>query len=291
MREATRQLIVARVTGFFEIQQLREVYSRSHLIDVFSQNREDWRLRHFKGFDRTVRFLAENTPFRQFHLHSERYGDKFKYAWGECSPYSLGLSLRSESYFSHATAGHLHGLIKDVPEAFFVNAEQSVKPPGAAPTQESIDRAFRNLQRRSSYVLTCNDWRFILLNGKNSGRLGVAKIQQDSEEIAVTDLERTLIDLAVRPSYAGGARVVLEAFKEARDRVSVDKLFEYLQKLGHSYPYHQAIGFYLKHAGYATEQTHKLKQLGLNYNFYLTHAMKESKFDPDWKVSYPAGLL
>jgi len=83
----------------------------------------------------------------------------------------------------------------------------------------------------------------------------------------------------------------LEAYKEARPRVSVDKLLEYLQELDHVYPYHQAIGFYMKHAGYSTEQVSKLRDLGLNFDFYLTHAMKDPKFDPDWRVFYPVGLL
>jgi len=193
MRESTRQIIITRATAFFEIQP-RRVYSRSHLIQVFSLNRADWRLRRFNGFDETVRFLVENTWLREFQPHSESYGDKFRYTWGNCSPYRLGLSLKTSSYFSHATAAHLHGLIKDPPEAFFVNAEQSAKPRGGMPTQESIDRAFKNVQRRSNYILFCNDWRFILLNGKNSGRLGVASVQaQDGEQVEVTDLERTLI--------------------------------------------------------------------------------------------------
>jgi len=47
----------------------------------------------------------------------------------------------------------------------------------------------------------------------------------------------------------------------------------------------------MKHAGYSTEQVSKLRDLGLNFDFYLTHAMKDPKFDPDWRVFYPLGLL
>jgi hypothetical protein len=271
MRETTRQLIVARATAFFDIQP-PAIYSRSQLAEVFSLNRADWRLRHFGGFGKTVRFLVENTPFCEFQLHSERYGDKFRYAWGNCSPYRLGLSLKTAAFLSHGTAAHLHGLTKDL--------------------QESIDRAFQHVQRRSNYILSCNDWLFILLNGKNSGRLGVATVQsQEGFQVEVTDLERTLIDLTVRPSYAGGVRVVLEAYEQARPRVCVDKLFDYLQRLDYVYPYHQAVGFYMQHAGYSTAQISQLKGLGLGFNFYLTHAMKDPKFDLDWKIFYPTGLL
>jgi hypothetical protein len=290
MRESTRQRIITAATAFFETQP-RTVYSRGDAIQIFCLNREDWRLRNFDGFDKTVRFLVENTPFREFKFHSERYGSKFRYSWGICSPYRLGLSLKNASYISHATAAHLHRLIKDLPEAFFVNVEQSVKPRGGTPTQESIDRAFQNAQRRSNYILSCDDWRLILLNGKNSGRLGVADIETKGEQIEVTDVERTLIDLAVRPSYSGGVKIVLEAYKEARLQASVDKLMGYLKKLDYVYPCHQAIGFYMKHGGYSSEEVGKLRYLGLSFDFYLTHAMKDPKFDPDRKVYYPVGLL
>jgi hypothetical protein len=47
----------------------------------------------------------------------------------------------------------------------------------------------------------------------------------------------------------------------------------------------------MKHGGYSSEEVGKLRYLGLSFDFYLTHAMKDPKFDPDWKVYYPVGLL
>ncbi len=48
--------------------------------------------------------------------------------------------------------------------------------------------------------------------------------------VAITDLERTLIDGLIRPRYCGGFREVLSAFTLAQERMDVDKLVEYGQR-------------------------------------------------------------
>lgn len=57
-----------------------------------------------------------------------------------------------------------------------------------------------------------DSYRYTFLQKKtNSIDVGVKTIKK----IRVTDLERTLIDIAVRPAYSGGVFEVLEAFKNA----------------------------------------------------------------------------
>jgi hypothetical protein len=83
---------------------------------------------------------------------------------------------------------------------------------------------------------------------------------------------------------------VLQAYQRAQGRISINNIIATLQKLDTFYPYHQAIGFYLERAGYSKHQLVKLKEIGMDFDFYLTHSMRETTYDKDWKLHYPRGL-
>jgi hypothetical protein len=234
----------------------------------------------------------EKTRLAELRLTSKDYSGFIRYAWGEVTPYQVALSVKPRTYLSHGTAVSLHGLTDQIPKTIYVNQEQSPKPrPRGGLTQAGIDRAFSNQQRKSAYILGYEQWRIVLLSGMNTGNLGVEKIADSvQEQLDVTNVERTLIDIAVRPIYAGGAFQVLEAYKAAKDRVSVNTLIATLKKLGYVYPYHQVIGFYMQRAGYEEKRFGRLEAIGLNFDFYLTYGMKESEFDSRWRLHYPKGL-
>ena len=106
----------------------------------------------------------------------------------------------------------------------------------------------------------------------------------------VTSLEPTLVDIAVRPAYAGGPSHILTAFRSARSRVSVKKLLNILKRLDHVYPYHQSIAFYLKLSDYPkTDQDLAARETKL-FNFYLDYGMQDPVFDQEFKIYYPKSL-
>jgi hypothetical protein len=235
-----------------------------------------------------------------------------RYIWGPSrptTPYEVALSLRGGSYLSHASAVFLHALTSEIPRTVYVNKEQSPKPESTGTlTQAGIDRAFRNAPRTSNYQYMFEDTRLVLLSGKHTNNLEVSDIpvpaasvvpvapggdpaEQDTPTLLATKLERTLIDIAVRPTYAGGVFQVLEAFRASMGRASVATIIATLRKLKYVYPYHQAIGFYLERGGAAPKQLDRLRAMGVQFDFYLAHKMPEPQYDPTWRIYYPAGLV
>ena len=130
-----------RIEEHFESASIR-VYSLADLNDVLQQHRHAWQLPKNTSRRKFLDFLLERTKLHVIGLSSETYGQITRYAWGETTPYAIGLSLKRNSYLSHGTAVLLHGLTEQIPKIVYVNHEQSTKPkPGRSLTQASIDRA------------------------------------------------------------------------------------------------------------------------------------------------------
>lgn len=268
------------------------IYAADQIAHILLTNRHKWTLPEYIGLDRFLDFLVKREKLSTVVLSSEIGRSVTRYVWGEASPYAIANSIRTGAYLSHGTAVFLHGLTEQIPRSIYVNKEQSPKPaPKGTLSQEGIDRAFSRPQRKSNYVFKYNDWQILLISGKQTGNLEVGKLSADTgEPLAVTRIERTLVDITVRPAYAGGVFQVVEAFRNAKDRVSVSTLVAILKKLDYVYPYHQAIGFYMQRAGYESDRYERMKKLGLNFNFYLAHDMKEHDYSAEWHLHYPKGF-
>lgn len=292
MRRTRLELAEPKVREFFW-ESTQKVFRKMQIADVLSSHRGEWKLPAGMSFTNFLEFLLDRGVIREVGIPSEHYSDEKRYVAGDASVYSVALSLKPKSYLTHGSAVVLHGLTDQIPKTIYVNYEQSPKPQGGGLTQEGIDRAFANRQRQSKLTYKYEDFQIVVINGKHTGRLEVTQLPGNvgGELLDVTKLERTLIDIAVRPNYAGGAVQVLEAFERAKLTVSINTLVATLKKLNYVYPYHQVIGFYMERAGYPESQWQKLKKLGLQFNFYLTYQLPaKKKYDPKWRLYYPDSL-
>jgi hypothetical protein len=240
-----------------------------------------------------IEFLLNETQLNHVSLPFP-HRQEVRYLWGSVSPFLLALTLRTNSYLSHYTASFLHELTINVPKVLYVNREQL--PPRLREDsldQKAIDIAFRRQQRVSHASASYAGYEITLIESMGIEGTGIIEMEDPFGNgiLRLTNIERTLIDITVRPNYAGGPYEVLDAYKRASTKVSINRLLAILKAQNYIYPYHQAIGFYLeKSKSYNESIIARVKKMSFRYDFYLMHGMKEMSFSQDWRLYYPKGF-
>jgi hypothetical protein len=272
----------------------RLVYTPHQLDEFFRAMREAKIYARQTAYEDFLAFAIRRGHLNQIAFHAPQYDNVIlRFSKARATPLDLAASLRPTGYFSHGTAAYLNGLRPNPPTALFLNVEQSQKPKPSANslTQASLERAFSGKQRQSQLFYTYETLTVTMLSGKHSGKLGVESIlAANGRSFSATNLERTLVDLTVRPAYAGGINAVLECYRLAKERASIQKALQILDELDYVYPYAQAIGFLCQRAGFPDADLRPLRGRITSLKFYLTHGMKSPAFDETWQIYYPTDL-
>lgn len=278
------------IVTFFE-NHSNKIFKKRDLSDIYEMNRDNWRLAASTYVDDFIDEMVKKTKLKEVKFPFP-YRKLTMYIYGDVSVFRLALALKPRAYFSHYTALAFYQLTEQLPKTLYVTFEQSEKHYERQPLlQENIDNAFAKKQRVSENHVPYKGYTLYLLNGKYTNNEGVVTIEHPLEgELTVTNLERTLIDIAVRPAYSGGISEVLKAYRNAKEKVSVNKLNAMLKKIDFIYPYHQVIGFYMERAGYRDSQLDLLKKHGFKHKFYLAYNMQETAFSETWQLYYPKGF-
>lgn len=290
------QLARSEIFALLEQHETR-IFRRRDLETILSANRREWRLAERMSFGEFSEYLKKSGKLRRLDF-SFPHRKEIRYTWGDVPLLGVLLTLKPGCHFSHYTAMRMHGLTEQDPKTIYVNFEQ---PPKLTPVgeliQQRINIAFARKPRMTANVTRFGDVRICLLNGKSTGYLGIESREVLADEagtvvVRVTDVERTLIDITVRPFYAGGVSEVLKAYNRAGSRASVNRLAALLGQLKYVYPYHQAVGFYLErskaHSPHVIERFRKkFKQ---EFDFHLTYEMKETRYEAAWRLFVPKGF-
>jgi len=294
MPDLTALLSAKEPIEFYFSADTQRLYSQKELASVLSANRQAWHLPTAVKLPTFLLFLKKHSRLQLCKLKAEApYPRQItRYSWGPASTLELAHSLHRRGYFSHGTALALHKVGGAKPRTFYLNVEQSAKePPSALLTQEALDRVFTGKQRLSKLVYKHGKNSVIKLAGKNTGRSNIIDAKAaDGAIVPVTTLERTLIDIVVRPAYAGGPAAVLSAYRNSIGRVSATKILRILDAFDYVYPYHQSIGFLMEAAGYPPEAFELFYEDDLRFDFYLDYGMAQPRYSKKWRLHYPASL-
>ncbi|MBI1192766.1 MAG: hypothetical protein GC205_06270 [Bacteroidetes bacterium] len=284
--------LFANVEKFFDQSKIR-AFTGKGFQRVIESNRKAWGISKRYTVDNLLQhFINSNAITVNYFIQNS--GDSIPiYSWKSNDDFTAMSGLKPNVYFSHYTSLYLHQLSLQLPKTIYLNYEHG-KLSGADKrdvhlTQEAIDVAFKAGQRSSQQAFFFRDKKVVLLNGKYTNKLGVINISTAEKCYDYTDLERTLIDVCVRPVYAGGVFEVLEAFKQAKGKLNVAKLEDYLNALDFIYPYHQVVGFYLERAEYPEEEIERFRRES-KFKFYLTYNMRNKEYSEKWCLYYPKGL-
>lgn len=295
MAETRLSIAKKDIVACFDAQP-RRVFRREEIARLLRSNREGWRLAQRTGLREFIAWLTERAFLRPIPLEFTQRKPITVYVWRTASPHEVALATgpREKTCLGYFTAAAFHDLTLQTPNTIHVCIEQPPKKSARpALTQEMIDAAFAKSPRVSQARARWKGWNILLVNTVYSGGLGVYPMESSvagGYPLRATDLERTLIDLTVRPHYGGGPAEVLDCFRRAAARVSVNRLRSYLQKLGYLYPYHQAIGFYLEAAGIERKRLQPLESFPVELDFPLAHGIPCPLYSRRWRVRYPEGL-
>jgi len=285
------------------LSQIQSVFSRMDLIRILDGLKEEKILRKTFKYNRFVDLLTSELSVLdriKVDLPNDVKTERFVLKTRKVHPYEIALSLNPGAFISHYSALFLHDLTHNIPKDIYINREQTPKyrDPNNKLTQAKIDHAFARPMRTTNQVAKFSynqkKYQVFLLNGKNTGNLGVIKKKtpQTHSAVLITNLERTLIDCVVRPKYAGGVEEIMNAFERAKDTVSINRLLGLLKKLDYVYLYEKSVYFYLKKNHYSPSQLNMVskainKSDVANLNFYLDYQIPGKLLDEEIGLYYP----
>ena len=217
----------------------------------------------------------------------------------EFTSYELAFAMFPEGYFCNATAIFHHSLTNQVPNVVYI-CHPTISPRPRRRTEGlsevRIRTAFIKPHVYTTHVVVMKDSEVVVVDRERGADHGLLTIRTKGsvcpQGARVTSLERALIDAVVAPHYNGGVASLPGYFKAARPKLNVQRLLELYEKLDFVYPYAQAIGFFLEHAGMAEKAEEIRKAYPPRQRFFVDHAAKSSwLYDDRWMIHYPEGLV
>lgn len=285
MRTPSLEIAKLSIISYFaDITPL--ILRKKDIFHAHSTMRTTWHLASTVSPTRFLNYLTKEKIFNKivFNFPNRK---EMRFVKGNVDIYQVLSTLNNRGYFSHITAVSFNNLATDTPKQIFWNVEQLKKNLNSTTiSQESINTAFKNKSRITNNICESNGYEIYGISGMFTDNLGVI----EKNNIRYTDIERTLIDIVVRPQYSGGVKSVLKTFEKAKKNVKITKLIKYYKEIKYVYPYHQSIGFYLEKTNYPVEFIDTFSKIKKIYDFYIDNQISHPSYSKKWQLYYPSEL-
>lgn len=265
-----------------------QVMSSMEFGRLVSETNEIWGLKSLSRGE-IKRFLLEEYSFIEDQIIGDHSYEIYYRSNSKIDFFDVAAVRSRGSYFSYYSALYINNLTLQIPKQIYLTLERkSLDQNNNILKQENIDRVFSKPPRITSDKRNYKNFDINFINGQYQNRIGITPFR---DRYAVSNIERTLIDIAVRPFYSGGVTQVLEAYINAKNKLDPKKLMDYYAQLNYTYPYHQVIGFYLEKAGYDAKMYNEFLNFDdLEFDFYLTYNILHKEFSKKWRLYYPKGF-
>lgn len=292
MRKESFQAAYENISEYFQNLNAK-AFTTFDLSNIFESKRNSWKIASYRTAKHFNQYLENSEILKVTTLKHQSTGSiKTILSKPNANYYDIALTIKKDGYLSNYTAMSIHQLTLQVPKSIYISfmkSDDGRTNNNSNLSQESIHKAFSKPQRVTSelYKSEIDNYRlYFIQKGYSQKEIGL----ETNQGIRYTDLEKTLIDIALRPAYSGGVFEVLEAYIKARDIVDTNKLYDYLNQLNYIYPYHQLIGFYLEKANYSEEQYIMFHRNISDFEFYLTYNISNKQYNEKWKIFFPKGF-
>lgn len=293
MRKESFEAAYQNIAEYFENLNT-QAFTTFDLSNIFENERNSWKIASYRTAKHFYKYLEKSGILKLTTLKHQSTGSiKTILSKPNANYFDIALTIKKDGYLSNYTAMSIHQLTLQIPKSIYISFMKSADGrnniKNVTLSQKSIDQAFSKPQRITSevYKSEIDSYRlFFIQKGYSEKEIGL----ESNQGIKYTDVERTLIDISLRPAYSGGVFEVLEAYVNARDVIDTNKLYYYLNQLNYIYPYHQLIGFYLEKANYEEKRYLMFYEKISSFKFYLTYNISNKQYDEKWKIYFPKGF-
>ncbi|MDK2090413.1 hypothetical protein [Aliarcobacter butzleri] len=198
--------------------------------------------------------------------------------------YDFVYSLEKNGFFSMFTSLNIQGLTNFRDNFIFISKERMkrVNFKSKDITQEAIDKAFTNKPRRTKAYATIYNYNIVILESNNTQEIGIIKYK----DYKISSINRAFVEIISNIQYSKTPDDVIYEFKNLKDKLDINEIFNIIEKFDFVYPYYQLAGYYLEKIGFLKEELSKFFNKKTDLIFYTIKNKEKYTLDEYWAIKY-----